>query len=407
MFFLSHIWLNIWRNKIRGLLTIGITMLLLSFMGVYLGNVEKNQITLNKLSGLIPVEALITNQNGTRNVGLEIDTNKADSLLSSKIQNPVYTAQAAGNFELINRVEHVRSCDTSIVGANNFSAFTSVSPETVKMATGRSSSFLTGNEPVCLVSNSYSAKHGIALGQKLRFPLYTYYYNADGSSFTIKTVGNAELTVIGTFLDETTNSDAAEKDMIVPVGWLRSFVERNNVPFYYDSFRFALKNPLQLNEFKSNMANLYFSEVRADAPDQRIGNTLMIQDKIFIENATKLRQNVDTLQHFQLPVFIITILLMVLVMFLLLRSRRREIAIACSLGQKKILIALELFVEGLLLVLAGCVLAVPVLCASIGSGLWDGVAICLPFLGCSCLGIWIALFMLLRFDVLSLLTKMD
>lgn len=407
MFFLSHIWRNIFRNKIRSLLTIGITMLLLSFVGVYLGNVEKNQSALNKLADSIPVAVQVMNPNGTQNIGLKIDTNKVDALLSSGIRNPAYTAQAGGNLEPINRVEHVKACDTSIVGANNFAAFASVSSESVKMINGKNTSFLEGNEPVCLISQNYAARHNIVLGQKLTFPLYTYYYKADGISFEFKSAGEANLTVIGTFLDEAAINNGAGKDMIVPVNWLRSFVERSKVPFYYDSFRCTVKNPLQLNVFKANMEKLYFSEVQADAPDQRNGNALMIQDKVFIETAEKLRQNVETLQRFQLPIFIVVSLLMVLVTFLLLRNRRKEIAIASSLGQKKAVSAAQLFVEEMLLVLAGCVLAVPILSIAVGTGWRESVMACLPFLGCSCLGIWVAILMLLRFDTLSLLTKVD
>lgn len=407
MFFLSHIWRNIGRNKIRSLLTIAITLLLLSFVGVYLGNVEKNQSALNKLADSIPVAVQIMNPNGTQNIGLEIDKDKVDALISSGIRNPVYTAQAGGNLEPINRVEHVKACDTGIVGANNFAAFTSVSPESVKMINGKNTSFLEGNEPVCLISQSYETRHNIALGQKLTFPLYTYYYKADGISFEFKPVGEANLTVVGTFPDEAANDNGAAKDMIVPVNWFRLFVEKNKGSFYYDSFRGMVGNPLRINDFKGNMEKLSFSEIHAEAPDQHNGNALMIQDKIFIETAEKLRQNVETLQRFQLPIFIVVSLLMVLVAFLLLRNRRKEIAIASSLGQKKVVSAAQLFVEEMLLVLAGCVLAVPILSVAVGTGWRESVMACLPFLGCSCLGIWVAILMLLRFDTLSLLTKVD
>ena len=406
MFFLSLVWRNIWRNKVRGLLTVGIVMFLLLFVGVYLGNEEKNQSALDKLSDTVPVDVQVTNADGSQNIGLEINTKRVDSLLSQGIRNPVYTAQAAGNLELINRVKHVKVCDTRIVGANDLAAFASVSQKTVKLMQGRNVSFLAGKEPVCIVSESYAARHHVAVGNMLMFPLYITHYNSDGSSFQFVSLGQAKLTVIGLFRDEASETGAV-KDLIVPVSWLRSFAEKAGETFYYDSFRCAIKNPMQLNVFKADMENLLFTEIKPDASDKHSGESLVIQDKVFIENATKLSQNITLLRRFQFPIFLMVVLLLMLVMFLLMRSRRREIAVASSLGQKKIVSAAELFVENIILVFVGCILAVPILVIGIGTSLQEAVMICLLFLGCSCLGIWAALFMLLRFDTLSLLTKLD
>jgi hypothetical protein len=405
LFFLSEIRRHIWRNKGRSLLSVGIAALLVSFVGIYIGNIRKNEVALKSLADTITVTAQITNQNGSRLIGLEIMTNRLDALLSADITEPLYTAQAGGNLELINRVEFVKACDTTIIGANSLQALLSVSGEEIIFADGWDETYLEGKEPVCVVSESYAARHDISIGDTLSFPMYIYKFNKDGYTFNFIKVGEPSLTVIGTFQQGSDSSDT--QNMIVPINWLRLFVEESGNTFYYDSARCTIKNPLYLNDFKAYMKEKHFGEAVPKADDRRSGDELIVQDRIFIETASKLQENIKTFRWFQIPFFLIIILLIQLVSFLILRSYRQEMAIASSLGHPKLSGAASYFLETMFLYLSGCILVLPMLMGVAGIGFANMMLIFLLFFICACIGIWVALLLLLRFDTIALLTKID
>lgn len=405
MFFISEIWCRIWRNKERSLLSICIAALLVSFVGIYMGNIKKNEITLQSLSDTIPVAAQITNRNGSRDIGLEINTNTLDKLLSEYITDPIYTAQAGGNLDPINRVEPVKMCDTVIVATNHVSGVPFIAGDGITFLEGWDETYLGKDKALCMVGERYAARHDISIGDTISFPLYVIKYEKDGMSSKFVEVGQPSLTVIGTFRGE--NEIDESHRMVVPVNWLRLYVEDKDIPFYYDSARCTVKDPLNLNEFKSYMEEMNFGAVDLKASDRRSGDKLIVQDKIFIETASKIQDNLKMFKMFQVPFFILIVLLIILVSFLILRSYQKDMAIASSLGRQKVLSGVSFFLENLILYLLGCIIVLPVLISITGIGIISMLSIYLLFLGCACIGIWGALLLLLRFDTLALLTKID
>ena len=222
----------------------GIAALLISFVGLYMGNIRKNEKTLKNLGDTIPVTAQITNRNGSRLIGLEIRTSRLDALLSPDITEAVYTAQAGGNLDPINQVEPVKACDTLILATNSLQGMPSVSREEITFADGWNETYLEGDEPVCVVSEIYAGRNDISIGDSLSFPMYTYKFNKDGYSFNYIKLGEASLTVIGIFQNGSGSLDT--QNMIIPINWLRLFVEDSGNSFYYDSARCTINNPLNL-----------------------------------------------------------------------------------------------------------------------------------------------------------------
>ena len=129
--------------------------------------------------------------------------------------------------------------------------------------------------------------------------------------------------------------------------------------------------------------------------------------KLFIETAEKLEQNLKVLRWFLAPFFALVIVLVTLVTFLLLRSTRRDMAISLSLGRPKILSGCACFFGMLIANVCGCAVAVPILLCTAGLVLGQILTICGLYLASSCVGVLLALILLLRFDALELLTKID
>lgn len=155
------------------------------------------------------------------------------------------------------------------------------------------------------------------------------------------------------------------------------------------------------------MENSAFGEVNPDGPGGKRGFCLTVQDQMFIETAGRLQDNLRIYENFQVPFFFLIYGISVLLPFLLLRCRRKEAAVALSLGRSRRLTGLALFGENLFLELAGCVAILPFLLAWTGISPKETVRLLGIYMICLCLGTVTALAGLLKFDVMKLLAKID
>ena len=326
--------------------------------------------------------------------------------IRDSIKDAVYTASACANFQEQYRAEDVQGADTSVTAVSGLSALVGVTEESIAFENGYDLSFLENAEPLCVVSQSYAAQYGLNSGDTLSMPFYVTRYNDDGFSLRYEHLGMQGVKIIGVYADSASGS-AVPCSMIVSVPWLQTVVKENNLRFYYSSFRCALRDPMKLNDFKDAMRGAGFAKPDPNALDERHGDTLVVDDQLFIETAEKLEQNLKVLRWFLAPFFALVIVLVTLVTFLLLRSTRRDMAISLSLGRPKILSGCACFFGMLIANVCGCAVAVPILLCTAGLALGQILTICGLYLASSCVGVLLALILLLRFDALELLTKID
>ena len=293
-----------------------------------------------------------------------------------------------------------------VTAVSGLSALVGVTEENIAFENGYDLSFLERAEPLCVVSQSYAAQYGLNSGDTLSMPFYVTRYNDDGFSLRYEHLGMQGVKIIGVYADSASGS-AVPCSMIVSVPWLQTVVKENNLRFYYSSFRCALRDPMKLNDFKDAMRGAGFAKPDPNALDERHGDTLVVDDQLFIETAEKLEQNLKVLRWFLAPFFALVIVLVTLVTFLLLRSTRRDMAISLSLGRPKILSGCACFFGTLIANVCGCAVAVPILLCTAGLALGQILTICGLYLASSCVGVLLALILLLRFDALELLTKID
>ena len=164
---------------------------------------------------------------------------------------------------------------------------------------------------------------------------------------------------------------------------------------------------MKLNAFKKAMENMGLQEKSQEAMEEVYGGTLILDDTIFIENAEKLQGNLQTLRKFQIPFLLLVGILVITVTFLIMRSRRLELAIASSLGQKSSRVALQLFLEIGLLNLLGNALGMVLLMFITQISIKDLLELFVLLVLEGTAGIVIALKLLFRFDIMAMLTKVD
>ena len=393
------------RSRGRTALSVCIAALLVCCMSFYLGSIQTAESAEENLAQVIPVTAQVVSRSGARTVGFEIDENHFANLMKADIKDAVYTASACANFQEQYRAEDVQGADTSVTAVSGLSALVGVTEENIAFENGYDLSFLERAEPLCVVSQSYAAQYGLNSGDTLSMPFYVTRYNDDGFSLRYEHLGMQGVKIIGVYADSASGS-AVPCSMIVSVPWLQTVV-KENLRFYYSSFRCALRDPMKLNDFKDAMRGAGFAKPDPNALDERHGDTLVVDDQLFIETAEKLEQNLKVLRWFLAPFFALVIVLVTLVTFLLLRSTRRDMAISLSLGRPKILSGCACFFGMLIANVCGCAVAVPILLCTAGLALGQILTICGLYLASSCVGVLLALILLLRFDALELLTKID
>ena len=390
------------QHKIFSLLRSLLSCVLVLCLTIYVANIQRNQEALAQASRELPVEVKVVSSDGSQDVGIRIEERKVEGLLAAGVKSPAYTVQIAGNIEPVNQVEPVKACDTSLYGVNTLEGFSFVQENSINFASGYDGNFVEGQEPLCVLSESYAVTHGLQVGDSLELPVYSIDYDQTGYSFQFGTLGTVSLQVIGTFGEAADGQNSVHG--IVPIAWAQALFQENDREFSYHSFRCLVGNPLELNTFKTAVGELGFREVNSSAADPRTGNALEVQDKVFRETAERLQGNIRIFQLFA-PVFCLLLGALVFVTtFFSLRSSRKEIAIASSLGMPLVLSGAKLFLENLVLTLVGCGIALGISAMFLGAAALSAGGV---FLAVSLLGSVGAVILVCRFDVLDTLTKQE
>ena len=402
MFLLTEVRYQLFRNKGRSILMVCVALLLLGAMAFYLGNIQSNQAALRDLAEHIPVTVRITSRDGSKQNSLNIDTAHFDGLSGAGVHHILCSSSAAGAYETDTRMETgFNGGDTTVIGANRFEAL-DISEDAISYAGGYNAALFEGEENLCVVYEGYAQKHNIAVGDEIAMPFYLLSWHSGDVAWS--ELGEATLRVAGTYSVQTPFEPTA---LYVPVRWLRKTAEQANVPFIYNNFSAELDDPMKLGEFKEQLPKLGFMDPFEDARDRYTGDAVSVEDELFLKTAIKLRGNIRVFQTFLIPFFLLSVLLSALATFLLLRSGRRDIALARSLGRPKAVSGTVHFLSVLFADLIGCLLALPIILLGAGLSLAQAAAVAGIFLLCSAVGTVLALFLLLRFDALALLTKVD
>ncbi|MCH5353986.1 MAG: hypothetical protein J1E06_11065, partial [Acutalibacter sp.] len=349
MFLLTEVKYQLFRNKWRSVLMVCIALLLLGAMAFYLGNIQSNQAALRGLAENVPVTVRITSRDGSNQDTLNIDTAHFDGLSGGGVHHILCSSSAAGAYEPDARRETgFDGGDTTILGVNCSEAL-EISEDFLHYESGYDASLFGGEENLCLVHESYARKHDIAVGDEITLSFYSLSWYPGGATWSA--LGEATLRVAGT----CSVQDLFEPtSLYVPVAWLRKTTEQANIPFTYNNFSAELDDPMKLGEFKEMLPKLGFIDPFEDAKDRYTGDAVSVEDELFVKTAIKLRENIRVFQTFLIPFFLLSVLLSALAAFLLLRSGRRDIALARSLGRPKAVSGTVHFLGVLFADLVGC-----------------------------------------------------
>lgn len=404
------------RNRPRTVLLILISALLCGCVAMYMGNLSASEIALNTLNESTPAKLQITNPSMSTLENMNIQTVDHDLLLIKGLRDPVVTSRERGCLKKPYKPSDPVPGDTEIRGISCLLAAGFETGESITFADGRDETMFSGTENLCVLRDTYAKEHGLSLGDTISMELChtSFDMNQQPTYFQIGTEP-VTLTVAGIYDSE--QAEGVAEDMLVPVEWVRSVAEERLTgydTFTYDSFSASLENSMELNAFKDYLKELgyaqpYAMQLKNGAKflDYSKASTVLIDDQAFIKTAEKLG---GTLQYYKmfLPAFFVMIaFLTTLVIFLVLRGSRRDMAVALSLGRPKPAIAASHFLGAFLAQLIACGLVVPLTLLLAGLELVSAALICGSFLLCCVLGDVVGLLALLRFDAMELLLKAE
>lgn len=399
MFLLTELRYQLFRNLKRSILLLCISVLLVGCMAFYLGNIRSNETALKGLSKAVPVQVQVMSHNGKSNTGLNINSYFHDALISADVKNVKSCAVLAGAVSSEAKAQEMfLGGDTKVLAVNDISAAKGVLVEEIIFAGEWDISVFLGDGPVCLISETYAEKHGVTIGDRITPTLYTVIF---GMVTKYKSIGEYTLEIIGTYA-------GGSSDLLVPVEWARTAAdEYAKGAFYYESLCVELCDPMKLNAFKAQMHEKGFLEPDPESTAANFGDVLSVEDQLFIETAEKLQQNLRVFKSFQIPFFLLVILLTTMTIFLVLRSSAREMAIACSLGSSRLRSFGVYFGSNMLVNLIACGVIFPLILHLTSMPAADMLGVCALYLLCAAIGTALALAFLLRFDILTQLTKAD
>lgn len=386
------------RSRGRSVLVLCIAALLAACMAFYVGNIGVNKAALQSLSDSVPVTVRITSRNGAKTAGLNIEAKPFGHLTEAGVHDVRCTAVAAGAFSPEVRAQEMFLGGDTIVRAGNSLEALELSADNLHFADGQSAAFLSGDSAQCVIGEDYAERTGLHPGDTLSLEIYTVRQSMNGTIYRM--IGDAALEIIGT------HSAPGGADVILPVNFLRTEAETAGVSFLYDSCSALVDDSTHLKEFKAEMQK-YFMDINPSAEDPNAGDALSVEDELFVKTASRLRQNIALFQSMLVPFFALIIGLVVLTTFLTMRSTRRDMAIARSLGVSKWRCAAPNFISTVLLDMLGCAVILPILSAALHIPALSALVIFGLFTLCAALGTAAALLCLLRFDTLTLLTQVD
>ena len=386
------------RSRGRSVLVLCIAALLAACMAFYVGNIGVNKAALQSLSDSVPVTVRITSRNGAKTAGLNIEAKPFDHLTEAGVHDVRCTVVAAGAFSPEVRAQEMFLGGDTIVRAGNSLEALELSADNLHFADGQNAAFLSGDSAQCVIGEDYAERTGLHPGDTLSLEIYTVRQSMNGTIYQM--IGNAALEIIGT------HSAPGGADVILPVNFLRTEAETAGVSFLYDSCSALVDDSTHLKGFKAEIQK-YFMDINPSAEDPNAGDALSVEDELFVKTASRLRQNIALFQSMLVPFFALIIGLVVLTTFLTMRSTRRDMAIARSLGVSKWRCAAPNFISTVLLDMFGCAVILPILSAALHIPALSAHVIFGLFTLCAALGTAAALLCLLRFDTLTLLTQVD
>lgn len=200
----NYIAKSIQRQKSRSILVILVNCVLAVLLNLYFGLIGSYQTQLHDLSANTPIKCTITNQDGTQEAGIFVDSDILRGLQAAEqvrdLDCSVLMEAGFGEFAIEDWKEHLEL----IVRAVN-KRDSSVLPEEMEIQylDEWDESVFAGSERVCVMRKSAMDKQGYVCGDELLLTVYYYYYDDNEQEIKAKDLLPVSLKIVGRLLIRT------------------------------------------------------------------------------------------------------------------------------------------------------------------------------------------------------------
>ena len=412
MFFSKELGRSLKRHGKKTAIALLVSLALGLFLCQFTGSVETYRQRLQELSENAELRVTFINSSGTRTVGLKVYDDKLRALEDSGLVEPgLYAATCL--FSDGSEDDQPFGNTTRMV--QSMSAFTQeapllITPDNVTYFEGYDASLFASDEPVCLLPQERFERLGYKPGDKVHFQVFTskgtpsIYNPGSGSIFPgIET----ELTIAGTYR-VAGDKNTFLGNMVCPYKVMRKAIKDSKLNIWPSEAYLTIPDPQNLNAVKALLQELEILPVNQSlATSAAFAKTAIINDSVYIGTAEPTRRTLELLQSLYPVVFGAIALIALLASYLLIQSRREEIALQRSLG------AGRGRVFALFLSESACLCVIGALLSCLASWLAFGTppaALALPLLGyiaSNLLGAGIAVLLMLRTGVLAVLAAAE
>lgn len=395
---------NITRHWKENLLFAVVSLCVAFFLCIYLGSIRENERQLGSLEETLPITGKVTNLNGGQDLALDIPRKRVMALWDSPYTSDLAVASQLAftlGLEPPENLGLVRA--NAAVASNSLAAFPFLATEAFTYLEGYDGTLLSGSTAVCVAKSSFLKEQGFKLGDTVDVSILLYRYDEAGYPIPgYDYHASGTLRIVGSYSsDLPTLVDGNRPNFLFPYSLIdalpaKKALSANSVSFKVDT--------AALNAFKEEMLAAGFSSTDLRAAPSRKGVALSISDEHYIKAATQLRRTLDMLTVFLPFVFSATAAMGFMTSYLLMRGRRKELAIMRTLGVDNRQTFLTYMLEAGSLTLCGGLLGLFAAAALGGTG----VSPLLPALFLLyCIGTAAALFSIQRFSVMEVLTQTD
>lgn len=342
------------RHPGKSALSAAISAILLIFLLALFSSIEANRQQLESVQKTIPVNALITNENGGQTVGLRIPDEQMLKLEAFPGVKPVSSTAYLEAVLLGKSRADVRDVLT-LAGANSLAA-SPVGGQNKRQISWQSgwneAKFFSSRQAVCIVPEQFPARQGLKVGGKFSADVYDITYDKSSAQVP-RLLGTADFRIAGSYSALPGEQVGV---VVAPMDGLRTVCKGLGKDFYRDSTSVQLTTALSLNRFKDYLKKLGLNPIDTSKEPSRNGNSAVVYDRSFIQAAAPLQSSTHSLQRLEPLLLALAVLIGGLASFLLLQSRRAEIALHRSMGLRKREAFLLMFSESAVLCLFGCIL---------------------------------------------------
>ena len=356
MYLLTMCIRSICRNRIRSILLVGVCGAAILLLHIYQGNLSDNLQQLKDLPKIFSITAQVTNRNGSRDTGLEIDPQIVEKLkVSDYVKDLKLTMQLAGVLKEERKGVEAKEAEVSMRAINRGDALPGFSWKNVELTEGINSSFLEGNGAECLVTERFLKRNNLTEGERIRL-LIRYPKLDDLGKVEWIDGGQEQFQIVGVIKDgEETGEWQELPDVVVPFGWAES--TRDAWKADSASFILNLEDAEDINRFKEEMKEIPLHEIQPVGENNVEGNALVVRDESFLDSAARLKRQVRMLQWFRPVIAAVTLLAGYVAAWILAQSQQKEYWLMRLEGVKAGNCFLRFFLEHFFLALAGLGLA--------------------------------------------------